>query len=653
MLGAPAPPEVLATLDLGSLETNPTISGRDGAYSTRVGGMSVWVYGDTVLNQPGADGGTWRNNTLSWTRDLFSPDGITGLGDRADAIGGPVQFLPMTADELLYNDLHRGENCREPPCGWSYGLWPGMLVFDAERRRVLYTYGKLHFGPGAWNFTLVGTGIAVGEPSPDGAVTRPTVAPGSPEPTLLFGAGEPGFLNAAFVESIGGVPHAYFYDCSGGDGFTKPMHVARVPLANVHDRSAWRFWSTDGTWRSDLSGLAIVFDGSDQLSVHWSPFHGRYLAVYVQALTYNVVARLADRPEGPWSDPAVMFVTPPPAEGGWVYCGMAHPEFARDGGRFETVTYVRDTGFLQSERHVVEVEFARRVASDDRDAGYDPAGGVGLSDPEHPGEICFGMDPTLWRQAAIAFPLHLPRGSTITEASVGLVSSGTNLGAPAIAVRSIAEDDVAPFVAGNGTSFTDAYALSAAAVPWAPEDAPAGTSVATPDLRALLQEVVDRPGWTAGNHLGLVFPEVRTKRQLRCFADASSAAGDAAILRVGHYVRGAAVCLDARDGDDALRVSREPEPGCAPAPPGPAREFVSVRLGALRALGGIVDLGPVRCAGDASPTTEQVVRAADPDEAAGDARVYLVRAAGSPDFGTAKLPDGSMPTRIPVIVSCP
>jgi hypothetical protein len=42
----------------------------------------------------------------------------------------------------------------------------------------------------------------------------------------------------ACVESAG---NADFYGCSGGDGFTKPMHVARVPLRGALDRSQWRF----------------------------------------------------------------------------------------------------------------------------------------------------------------------------------------------------------------------------------------------------------------------------------------------------------------------------------------------------------------------------------------------------------------------------
>src|SRR2546425_4076872 len=89
--GAPPPPEVYGTKDLGRVQTNPIISGRDGAYSTRVGGVSVWVYGDTALTSPGADGGTWRHNTLSWTHDLYAPDRLSG----SPTTPTPSAFRPL------------------------------------------------------------------------------------------------------------------------------------------------------------------------------------------------------------------------------------------------------------------------------------------------------------------------------------------------------------------------------------------------------------------------------------------------------------------------------------------------------------------------------------------------------------------------------
>ncbi len=651
--GAPPPPEILATRDMGVLETNPVIALRDGAFSTRVGGVSLWVYGDTGLTTPGADGGTWRHNTISWTHDLYATDGITGFQDWVDSTGGPITFLPLTQDEIDTNAAHHGDNCQVPPCNYEYGLWPGTPIYDAEGGRVLYTYLKEWLGPGAWNFTTVGSGIAVGPAMPAGSVARPVESPGSSDPTLMFQQGEPIFTNAALLTREGGATWVYLYDCSGGNGFTKPMHVARVPMTGILDRSQWRFWAGSGTWSASASDAVQIFDGSDQLSVYWSPFLGRYVAMYLEPLSQNAVARTADRPEGPWSDPTLMFVAKAPSSGGLDYSGTAHLEMQLDGGRLEYFTYVRDTGTLSQERRVVEIEFKNRIETDDRDADYDPVDGVMLSDVAYTNQICMGMDQHQPRQAAVQFRVNAPNPSTITSAAVQLVSSGQNQGTYTGTIRAIAQDDVAPFTAGSTTSFTAAYPLTSSGVSWTPENAAAGATVTTPELRSLVQEVVSRPGFAGGDHVGLVFPEMSAKQKIRCFDDLAGGAGTAAVLRLGYYPNGASVCLDARGGVDGLVVSREPAGGCVPAPGGPSLEFVFGRLGALRPSGGNVDLGPVRCGGSASPTTDQVVRAADPDQAPGDGSFYLVRAAGSPDFGQGKMPDGTMPARLPGPSSCP
>jgi len=431
------------------------------------------------------------------------------------------------------------------------------------------------------------------------------------------------------------------------------MHLARVPVASVLDRSAWRFYAGNGVWSDNVADAAVIFDGADQLSVHWSSFLGRYLAIYIQPLSTNAVARVADHPEGPWSDTVLLFQALTPADGGMDYCGMAHLELQRDGGRFEYVSYVRDTAPFQSERRLVEIEFKNRIEADGRDADYNTQDGVQLSDLVYPGQICMGMDNKLWRQMSLQFKLNVPHPSTITETTVELVSSGQNAGSYTSSLRAIAQDDVAPFVPGGSASFTDSYPLTSATVPWTPEAASSGVSVATPELRTLVQEVIDRPGWAVGNHLGLVFPEIRSKQKLRCFNDESVGVSTAALVRLGYYPNGVAVCLDATGGVDQMRVSREPAAGCPTAPPGGSLEFVFGRVGALRLSDGNVDLGPVRCAGGSTSTTQPIVRVADPEQPAGDASFYLCRTAGSPDFGHAQMSDGTTPARVPGPSACP
>ncbi|WP_233561362.1 hypothetical protein [Sorangium cellulosum] len=42
----------------------------------------------------------------------------------------------------------------------------------------------------------------------------------------------------------------------------------------------------------------------------------------------------------------------------WPYAGLGHAELAREGGRVEYVTYFRETGLLEGEIRLVELERA-------------------------------------------------------------------------------------------------------------------------------------------------------------------------------------------------------------------------------------------------------------------------------------------------------
>jgi hypothetical protein len=72
--GPPPIPPVLAANELGPIQQNAVIKGRDGAQSGLFQGTAYWTFGDTVLAVPGHDGDSWADNTLSWTSDL---DGAT------------------------------------------------------------------------------------------------------------------------------------------------------------------------------------------------------------------------------------------------------------------------------------------------------------------------------------------------------------------------------------------------------------------------------------------------------------------------------------------------------------------------------------------------------------------------------------------------
>lgn len=346
--------EVIGSRDLGPLEVSEAIRGRDGGYSVHAWGRSIWGYGDSILALEGEDGSAWRNNTMSHTADLDVSDGVTGFVEAVDSLGAPVEFLPQTAEEAAFNAAHsmQSPSCADP-CGARKMLWPGAMVEDTERDRVLVFYSKFYGEPGEWSFSAIGASIAVWE-GLEATPSRPEVRPDREESTLLWPVGEgwPAFGVAALIED----GKLYAYGCDG-DGIAKRCKLARVDPADALELDAWRFYDGDG-WSSEIDDAKTVFNAHTILSVHYNAYVGRYLAIYSGPLENDLYLRTAPAPEGPWSQEVLAAETVPGVGDAVNYSGMAHPEYAREGGRFELLSYHRGTGDWASEIRLIELELA-------------------------------------------------------------------------------------------------------------------------------------------------------------------------------------------------------------------------------------------------------------------------------------------------------
>jgi hypothetical protein len=227
-------------------------------------------------------------------------------------------------------------------------LWPGPIVEDAARSRALIVYTLIYGEPGEWNFRGLGMGIAVltGFESP---VERPVVNPDADHPTVLFTADEPQFSSAAVVHD----DNLYLFGC-GGAG--KDCRLARVPVAEVLDRRAWRYYAGDGLWSTEPQAAVALFSAMDMTTVHWNERLARWVAFYSPPFENRVMLRTAPDLTGPWSPPMRAFEAPADDPEHFAYSGLGHAEYARGGGRFEYVTYYRGTAPWQGEIRLVEVE---------------------------------------------------------------------------------------------------------------------------------------------------------------------------------------------------------------------------------------------------------------------------------------------------------
>ncbi|MDX6284716.1 MAG: hypothetical protein QOG53_201 [Frankiales bacterium] len=344
---------VASATDIGPMKQHPAIRGRDNVRSALFGGTSFWAFADTMLGTGGSDGDNWADNSISWTKDLDASNGVGSWADRVDSTGTPTEFLPLTESERSFNQAHAGNSCQVKPCNAEYALWPGEITADRANNRLLMFYVKIYRVTGQSNWTTIGVGIATWRPG--NPVTRPTLSPGTAEPTLMFGPNDPGFGNGATV--IGSTLHVY--GC-WVEWIAMRCGLARVPIASALVRASWRYYAGGTRWTSSPDDAVAVFDGGAAgTSVQWNNYVGAYVAIYSQPFSDDVMYRTSPTLWGPWSTAALLFHGKPGWDGNFDYAAATHPEYATGNGQTQFVTYVRTTGFLQQEARQVRVVFAK------------------------------------------------------------------------------------------------------------------------------------------------------------------------------------------------------------------------------------------------------------------------------------------------------
>jgi hypothetical protein len=123
------------------------------------------------------------------------------------------------------------------------------------------------------------------------------------------------------------------------------------------------------------------------------------------------------------------------------------------------------------------------------------------------GDLNLGTDAGRPQTVGIRFTgLTLPQGATITGAWVQFQADEAGSGATVLEFRGEDADDAAGFTTTSG-SFTP-LPRTDAAVGWAPPAWPTvgvrGPDQRTPNLAAIVQEIVDRSGWASGHALVLL-----------------------------------------------------------------------------------------------------------------------------------------------------
>jgi hypothetical protein len=133
--------------------------------------------------------------------------------------------------------------------------------------------------------------------------------------------------------------------------------------------------------------------------------------------------------------------------------------------------------------------------------------------------------------------IDIPQGATILNAFVQFEVDEPNTVATSLTIQGQDADNAATFIASNGN--ITSRPRTTAAVLWSPVEWPtrsvAGVNQQTPDIASVIQEIVDRPGWSPSNSLAVIISGTG-ERTAESFDGSQSAA--APLLHVEYTVPG-------------------------------------------------------------------------------------------------------------------
>ncbi|MDW4550721.1 metallophosphoesterase [Defluviimonas sp. D31] len=121
--------------------------------------------------------------------------------------------------------------------------------------------------------------------------------------------------------------------------------------------------------------------------------------------------------------------------------------------------------------------------------------------------------------------IGIPQGSIITNAYIQFQTDEVSTGAASLEIRGDDSDNAAPFTGTSGSLSARMTTLASAS--WVPPDwttrGEAGDAQRTPDLKAVVQEIVNRSGWTNLNSMAFIITGTGTRTAEAFEGDATGA----------------------------------------------------------------------------------------------------------------------------------
>lgn len=294
------------------------ISGTDLGISWDNGaGQTLMAFGDTFGNCS-VTGQQWRSNVLLRSNDDNLSDGITvGPAVPGDVDSGAVvqPLAPNFASQVIPSlGLPKVEDTTIPTAAISID---GVQYMN-------YMSVREWGAPGRWvtNFSA----IAVSNDNGQTWATAPS--------TIRVNAGVtiPGveqveesngkFQMNAYTRGQDG----YIYQFGTPNGRFGAAFLSRVLPENILDLGKYEYSTADPArpWSTDVAdSVSVVEEPVSELSVAWNDYLQRYIMLYGNEANRTIVARTAEKPEGPWTAPTTLLDARNTSGG--IYAPYIHP----------------------------------------------------------------------------------------------------------------------------------------------------------------------------------------------------------------------------------------------------------------------------------------------------------------------------------------
>ncbi len=158
---------------------------------------------------------------------------------------------------------------------------------------------------------------------------------------------------------------------------------------------------------------------------------------------------------------------------------------------------------------MMEMTECQTIASCDRDAEQIAVGSAAplytVCEPDpNLGDLDLGMVGDNQIDVALSFTgWNIPTDATVTNATIEFTACANSVGPSSLIIYGEALDNSGPYTAGDDVLSRPRTATS---VSWTPGTWTAGTSgvaTTTVDISAIIQEIIDRPGYVQGNAIGI------------------------------------------------------------------------------------------------------------------------------------------------------